>query len=253
VDVPDELQSRLSQIVTQWTLLREAHGTAEDAARMAQARLLDHYGGAVRRYLLGCVRQQDLADELFQEFAIRLLQGGLKGACPEKGRFRHFIKGVLFHLLADHHQRQKKQPRQGGSELPEPADTGEPADPDGEFMANWRAELLAKAWGLLEGEERRTGQPWHTVLIYRRDHPEERSEVMAERLSGQLGRPISAAAIRQLLHRARERFADLLLDQVMHSLSQPSLDALHDELGELNLLQYCQPALERYQTAHHDS
>ena len=40
--------------------------------------------------------------------------------------------------------------------------------------------------------------------------------------------------------------ADLLLDEVMHSLSTPSLEELHRELVELNLLQYCQPALERY-------
>lgn len=243
----EELASRLSQIVTQWTLLREAHGGAEGAARAAQARLLEHYGGAVRRYLLGCVRQPELADELFQEFAVRLLQGGLKGASPEKGRFRHFIKGVLFHLLADHHQRQKRQPLPGGSQMPDPADSCQLDDPDAEFLANWRAELLAKAWTLMEAEEKRTGQPWHAVLMYRRDHPDERSEAMAEKLSSQLGKLLTAAAVRQLLHRARERFADLLLDQVMHSLTQPSLDALYEELRELNLLHYCQPALDRYQ------
>jgi DNA-directed RNA polymerase specialized sigma24 family protein len=243
----DELVSRLSQIVTQWTLLREAHGSEHVLAKAAQSRLLESYGGAVRRYLLGCVRQQELADELFQEFAVRLLQGGLRGASPEKGRFRHFIKGVLFHLLADHHHGQKRQPATGGSQLPDPADTCQPPDADAEFLTNWRAELLAKAWVLLEGEEKRTGQPWHTALAYRRDHADERSEAMAEALSQQLGRPLNAAAVRQLLHRARERFADLLLDQVMHSLAQPSLDALYEELRELNLLHYCQPALDRYQ------
>jgi RNA polymerase sigma-70 factor (ECF subfamily) len=245
--VPDDLASRLSQIVTQWTLLRQAHGNEKEMARAAQARLLEHYGGAVRRYLLGCVRQAELADEFFQEFAVRLLQGGLKGASPERGRFRHFIKGVLFHLLADHHQRQKKQPRTGGSQVSDPADPCQPIDADAEFVANWRSELLAKSWDLLDGEEKRAGQPWHTVLVYRRDHPEERSEAMADNLSQQLGRPLTSSAVRQLLHRARERFADLLLDQVMHSLSEPSLDELHEELRELNLLQYCQPALDRYQ------
>jgi DNA-directed RNA polymerase specialized sigma24 family protein len=245
--MPDELVSRLSQIATQWTLLREAHGDEQAAARAAQGRLLDQYGGAVRRYLVGCVRQTELADELFQEFAVRLLQGGLKGASPEKGRFRHFIKGVLFHLLADHHQRRKRQPVAGVSQLADQADSDEPGAADAEFVANWRAELLAKAWVLLEGEERRSGQPWHTVLIYRRDHPDERSEDMAGNLSTQLGKPLSATAVRQLLHRARERFADLLLDQVMHSLTDPSLDGLYEELRELNLLHYCQPALDRYE------
>lgn len=244
----DVLASRLSQIVTQWTLLREAHSGEEDAARTAQSLLLDRYGSAVRRYLLGCTRQPELADELFQEFAVRLLQGGLRGASPEKGRFRHFIKGVLFHLLADHHERQKKQPRQGGSHLPDPTDSCQADNSDAEFLANWRADLLAKAWTLLENEEQRASQPWYTVLAFRRDHPDEPSEAMAATLSIQLDRPLTAAAVRQLLHRARERFADLLLDQVMHSLAHPALDVLYEELGELNLLHYCKPALDRYRS-----
>src|SRR5947208_2379599 len=94
----ESLANRLSQIATQWSMLQQAHVGQEEAARLAQEQLLQLYGGAVRRYLSACVRQPDVADELFQEFAVRFLQGGLKGASQEKGRFRHYLKGVLFHL-----------------------------------------------------------------------------------------------------------------------------------------------------------
>jgi RNA polymerase sigma-70 factor (ECF subfamily) len=182
---------------------------------------------------------------------MRLLQGGLKGARPDKGQFRHYLKGVLFHLLADHHQRIKRQPAAFVSQAPEPA-AGEPSlgqAEDAQFTADWRAELLAQTWEQLQRDDEQSGQHFFKVLVYRRDHPEERSDTMAEKLSQLLGKSLTAENVRQLLHRARERFADLLLEQVMHSLSQPSLAALQEELADLQLLQYCQPALVRYERA----
>jgi RNA polymerase sigma-70 factor (ECF subfamily) len=70
---------------------------------------------------------------------------------------------------------------------------------------------------------------------------------MAQGLSKALGKTMNAAAVRQSLHRARERFADLLLDQVLHSLQEPSMELLHQELIDLKLYQYCEPALARHQ------
>lgn len=245
---PSLVQDRLSAIVTRWTLLKNAHADGPEQARAAQERLLHRYGGAIRRYLLGCTRNPEQADELYQEFAIKFLQGGLQGADPEKGRFRHYLKGVIFHLLADQHQKKKRQPAGWHSELPEPVDSASStAESDAAFQEEWRAELLAKAWSSLEAEEKATGQPWFTVLTYRRDHPDDRSEAMAQALGERLGKPMTAAAVRQSLHRAREKFADLLLDQVVHSLQDPTVEALHEELVDLKLVQYCEVALERYQ------
>ncbi len=49
----------------------------------------------------------------------------------------------------------------------------------------------------------------------------------------------------QTLHRAREKFADMLLDEVIQSLDNPNRETLENELIELGLLEYCKPALER--------
>lgn len=245
---PSLIQDRLSAIVTRWTLLRNAHADGPGQARDAQERILHRYGGAIRRYLLGCTRNPEQADELYQEFAIKFLQGGLQGANPDKGRFRHYLKGVIFHLLADQHQKKKRQPAGWHSELPEPMDAASSTpEADAAFHEEWRAELLAKAWTNLEAEEKATGQSWFTVLTYRRDHPDERSETMAKTLGERLGKPMTAAAVRQTLHRARDKFADLLLDQVVHSLQYPTVESLQEELVDLKLVQYCEVALERYQ------
>ena len=55
---------------------------------------------------------------------------------------------------------------------------------------------------------------------------------------------VTAAGFRQTVHRARERFAVLLCDEVARSLREPSLEEVRDELRDLNLLQYCQDYLD---------
>ena len=65
-------QQRLSRITTLWSVVCRAHDGSGEAAVSAQRQLLDRYGGAVRRYLQAVVRTSEAADELFQEFAVRL-------------------------------------------------------------------------------------------------------------------------------------------------------------------------------------
>lgn len=240
-----DLTDRLSRISTQWSMLIQAHQGTSDVVSLAQQTLMQRYGGAVYRYLLGIVRDADAADELAQEFAVRFLQGDFHRANPEKGRFRDFLKMSLRHLVIDHYRRRERRPQplpEGGFE---PADTSEQPDLDRQFVESWRVELLNHAWNALAQMEHETGQPYHAVLRFRADHPEMRSAQMAEELSDTLQRDLTANGVRQLLHRGREKFADHLLDDVAQSLEDRSPDRLEEELLELNLLEYCRPALER--------
>jgi DNA-directed RNA polymerase specialized sigma24 family protein len=237
---------RLSDLETQWTLVCQAHQGSENDMQRARQRLLERYGGVVQRYLAGAIRDQEAADELAQEFALRFLRGDFHAARPERGRFRQYLKTALFHLVIQYRRQQHKQPLPLGSELPEPAavdSAGGTAEED--FLRSWRDELLARTWEALRAVEEDKGQPWYTVLRFRADHPELSSGQMAGQLGTRLGKPPGAAAMRQLLHRARERFADLLLDQIAHSLDRPNADEIEAELIELNLYSYCQPALKR--------
>jgi RNA polymerase sigma-70 factor (ECF subfamily) len=235
----------LNGISTQWDVLRQAH-QGQDQAGTAQRLILERYGNAVRRYLRGAVRDPDAADDLFQEFACRFLKGGLRGADPGRGRFRDYVKGVLFHLIADHHRRKPMRPL--ASALDEPAvEPSSTLDCDREFLQTWRDELLARCWTALDERQRRTGQPFYTVLRFRANHPGMKSPELARHLSEELGKPMTATAVRQTLHRARQMFADLLLDEVAHSLQTPSLKRLEEELLHLGLIEYCRLALERWQ------
>ena len=200
---PADPHAHLSQITTLWSMVNEAHGLDAEAANAARQRLLRRYGGAVKRYLLGALRDPEAADELTQEFALRFLGGKYRGVDSEHGRFRNFVKGVLAHLIADHYRRQQARPRQlpfDGEDVV--ASYADPARPDPLFVESWRQELLARAWQALAEFEASTGQPFHTVLRLRVDQPDLRSPQMAEQLANRLGKPVSAAGVRQTLHRA---------------------------------------------------
>jgi RNA polymerase sigma-70 factor (ECF subfamily) len=71
---------------------------------------------------------------------------------------------------------------------------------------------------------------------------------MAEQLRGPLGKAVTADWVRQTLHRARDRFAELLVDEVTQTLRSPTRAELEQELSDLHLLDYCKPALDRFGT-----
>ena len=243
----DDDDLHISRIQTAWSMVREAHGD-HTAVQSAQERLLERYGGAVRRYALSALRNEDAAEEVFQEFALKFIRGDFGKADPERGRFRAFVKTVVYRLIVDYQRRKKKLGREGAmhSNIAEPAAaTDDQKDDDALFARSWRDELLARCWQKLADDEAESGKPYHTVLRYRVAHPDMRSPELAEGLAKELGKPINAGAVRVLLHRSRELFAELLLDEVTQSLSEDSLDEAEQELIDLDLHEYCRPALDK--------
>src|SRR4051794_39931286 len=208
----NELHQHLSQIATQWSVLYQAHKGGETEAARARQLLMQRYCGAVYRYLLRAVRDPAVAEDLTQEFALRFVQGRFGQADPSQGRFRNYVKGALFRLVQDHYRGLLRGPKEVSLEsdpVVEAPDQAEAADQA--FRDSWRQELLARAWRSLEQVELETGQPHYAVLRLRVDQPELSSSQVAELLAGRLGKPFTPAGVRQLVHRARERFAELLL------------------------------------------
>jgi RNA polymerase sigma-70 factor (ECF subfamily) len=246
---PDS-SGRLSRIKTHWTLVFQAHQGQGDAVTAAYQELLLRYYGAVYRYLLGTLHDPEAAEELTQEFAVRFLRGDFQRADPQRGRFRDFLKTAVRHLALDHWERQKRQEGRYPRALT-PADAEDRTAPpvgddlDRTFVDNWRKELLARAWEALRSFQEETGQPYHTVLLLKTEHPDLHSPQFAEQLGLRLDKVFTEEGVRQLLHRARKKFADLLVAEVAHSLQTTDHAALEQELIELDLLCYCQAALER--------
>src|SRR5262245_47107954 len=142
------VDQRLSGMETIWTVLGRAHGESAEAAA-AKRQLLERYTKPVRRYLLGAVRDVEVADDLSQEFAVRFMRGDLHRADQTRGRFRDFVKGVLFHLIADHHRRQKRTVAGLPDESLADGHAADPAAGDEQFLAGWREDILDRSWTAL--------------------------------------------------------------------------------------------------------
>ena len=247
----EDPHSHLSRITTLWSMLERAHeGDTRDIGA-AQREIVDRYSGAAYRYLVACLRSPEAADEVFQEFALKVVKGGYRNATPERGRFRDYVKRSLGHLVADYFRRKKRNKPAGDAVALEAA--GEVADADSDrltdidatFTESCREELLERCWNALELVEATTGQALYSVLKFRAESPDANSQEMAESLTTRLKRerPLTAPGVRKMLQLAREKFASLLLYEVSQMIGSDSLDDLEAELIDLGLKRYCHTAL----------
>jgi RNA polymerase sigma factor (sigma-70 family) len=234
-------RSHLSRITTPWTLLRRAHGDAGDCAADAQRLLLQRYCGAAYRYLRGALRDEDAAFDLLQEFVLRFLRGDFRRADPGSGRFRDYLKAALVHLVTDHHREQRARPRPLPPDIGDRAVAPDDGAEEATFLHSWREELIDRTWGAL-AEAKPTH---HAVLVFHVENPELPSAGAAVQLTARLGKPFTAAHVRVTLQRAREKFAELLLAEVAHSLGACTEPELVQELHALRMLKLCTPALDR--------
>src|SRR6478735_1539804 len=144
----DDDELHISRIPTAWTMVRDAHRD-HTAVQVAQQQLLDRYGGAVRRYALSALRSEDAADDVLQEFSLKFLRGDFANANPERGRFRAFVKTIVYRLIVDYQRRSKKRGREGPmhSNIDEPEGEDQGANGEGaQFQTSRSDELLARCW-----------------------------------------------------------------------------------------------------------
>lgn len=240
------MDDRLSQIETAWSIVRRAHGEESIVARSAQAQLLEQYSSAIQRYLLAALKDPTAADDVYQDFAVRFVRGDFHNASQDRGRFRSFLKTSLFRLVADYYRAQKKDhavPIETNAVVVD--DSDEQLEREREFVQVWRDEMLKRSWDALSDAEAKSGKPWFTVMRLRVDNPELRSADLASKLGSELGKKVTPANVRVLLHRAREKFSNLLIDCVSDSLNTTEVHEVEEELAELELLEYCQAVLEQ--------
>src|ERR1700729_356739 len=101
---------------TRWTLVVAAGDPQRKDSRSALVSLCENYWYPLYAYLRRRGHAPDEAQDLTQEFFMRLLGGRyLDKADPEKGRFRSFILTSLKFFAADEHDRHGAQKRGGGA------------------------------------------------------------------------------------------------------------------------------------------
>jgi RNA polymerase sigma-70 factor (ECF subfamily) len=231
-------------------IFEACHGP-DRADQAAQAQVLERYCGAIYRYALRVLGNPDLADEACQEFAYRFVRGDFRHADPAKGRFRDYVKTAVIHLLGEFRRERDSRARTVPFEghLAVAPLTPPPIEADEEeFLALWRKELLNRAWREMELHQPSTGPPYYAALRLKASAPEMSAADLVERLGAEGHGDYNAAAMRQVLHRSREVFAEKLLAEVGRSILSSKPEELADELAELDLLTYCREALKRRQS-----
>jgi RNA polymerase sigma factor (sigma-70 family) len=218
----------LTDLETSWTTITSAHTPGPDGQR-AMSVLISRYHDAVKHYLRLKLRDQNLADEVLQEFWTKLLDHKLAGADKTKGRFRDYLRTVLHRLIIDHFRSKKIH------SLP-PGDLLDPSSSDADFDRAWRDAVIKRVWSRLDTYEANTPKNrYSTVLRLRVSNPKASIEEIATRLSEQLNTSVTAEAFRKTLQRARTKFLELLILELRETINPAEPEDIEDEIHDLGL------------------
>src|SRR5437660_8666004 len=156
---------------TRWTPVIAAGDPQRKEARSALVSLCENYWYPLYAYLRRRGYPADQAQDLTQDFFIRVLEGRyLDRADREKGRFRSFILTSLKFFVADEQDRDRAQKRGGGTVEPLEFSSGEqryqrePAHdetPERMFERRWALTVLDRVVEKLRQEFVQHGRPEH--------------------------------------------------------------------------------------------
>jgi hypothetical protein len=222
------MTTRLSEISTEWSILVDP------------ARFVLRYEGAIRRYLAALIKNTHDADEVVQDFFLKITElHGFFRVRAERGRFRDYLKTAIRNAALNFlRYKQPASPIDSALWLRLTADKAQP-EAEQTWLEEWRRCLLERAWHALELRQKASrGSLAHTVLRLIVEEPEKDSSELAARTSLLAGRPIRADAFRKQVSRARLLFAQALVDEVAQTLDKPTPAEVQEELMELSLWQY---------------
>jgi hypothetical protein len=223
--------NRLDDISTEWAIVR-------DPARFAL-----RYAPAIRRYLAALIRNHHDADEVAQDFFLRVAKHGFIHTRQKGGRFRDYLK-VAVRNAALNFLRRPQAAKLTEPHLLQVLIAKHQASADQEWCSQWRTCLLERACQALKRhEEQSPGNLFHTVLDMIVDNPLDDTNTLAARTSALIGRPLRAEAFRKQVSRARRMLAKLLVKEVAQTLDNPTAEQIKAELIELGLWEYIRDLL----------
>ena len=237
-----QINSRLSNITTNWDELIAAHDHDcfdQEGARL-RGEILRRYADCVFHYILSATKSYHASEDLTQEFALRFVRGDFRNANPQLGRFRDYLKVSLRNLVTDQVRAKstdKNIETVGLSEIEAIAFDSLELD----FAEQWRQRVLSITWRALEEFEAAKQTQYYSVLYLRTEHPNSSSEELARLFFEQTGQKVKADWMRQTLRRARQKFGELLIEEVGKTLNSNSRQEIKDELAELGLKKYVDP------------
>jgi RNA polymerase sigma factor (sigma-70 family) len=223
---------------THWSVVLAAQGETP-AADEALEKLCRTYWRPLYAFVRREGRSIEEAQDLTQAFFARLLERrDFDAVRREKGRLRSYLLVALKNFLANEWQRTSAIKRgEGRSPIPLDellADRGselEPADTmtaDKIYERRWALTVLEQVLEDLEKEYRESGKEvlfnrFKQLLADEPDHP------LQAQIAAELG--MNENAVKQAYHRFRQRYRELLHDEIAHTVAVPG--DIEDELRHL--------------------
>lgn len=214
---------------TQWALIASARDAPSDVARDALSALCQQYWYPVYSYIRCKGHSNDQAKDLAQEFFCEFVDRKFfRNVSPEKGHFRSYVIASVKNFLANE-RRKANTLKRGGGKIIISMDAFPPdyvlstvsaagLDPRQLFDQQWAVVVIERAMRRLEEE---TSKREYNV----------RFELLRDVLTGsidalpyrELGDMIgkSEGAVSVFVHRLRNRFGELVREEVAQTVSKP--------------------------------
>ena len=216
---------------TRWTLVVAAGDPQRKDARSALVSLCENYWYPLYAYLRRRGHAPDEAQDLTQEFFMRLLGGRyLDKADPEKGRFRSFILTSLKFFAADEQDRQRARKRGGGAVVSFEFSSGESGEeryqrepghdetPDRIFERRWALAMLERVMERLRDEFVQHGRPenFERLKVFLLGQSEAPYSDLAREMN------TSEGALKVAIHRLRKRYRELFRQEIADTVADPA-------------------------------
>jgi RNA polymerase sigma-70 factor (ECF subfamily) len=217
-------------LTTHWSVVLAAGKVESPKAAAALEDLCRAYWKPLYAYVRRQGHDAHEAQDLTQDFFARLLEKHyLELADPARGRFRTFLLTSLKRFLINDWKRASRQKRGGGqepfsldSQSAEADYVFEPAEglsPEQIYEKRWATTLLERVLGKLQADYEAAGMAalFNELKVYVWG---EKSGLSYADIGAQLG--LTEGAIKVAAHRMRQRFRQLLRDEIGNTVADPS-------------------------------
>ena len=223
---------------TRWSLVLRARGADAEARRRALGEMCEAYWYPLYAYLRRSGHPQHDAEDLAQEFFVRLMDGRLLGAAdPARGKFRTLLLTALHRQQVNAWKSAGAVKRGGGAghlrslegaEEKWLADSSRESAPDLAFDRAWATTVADRASHALQAEYAAAGKVAVFAELFPRVNGGRSGDGLRE-VGQRLG--LTEAAVKMALSRMRRRFAAALRAEIGGTVG--SQEDLQDELRYL--------------------
>lgn len=215
---------------TRWTMVLAAGQRSTPESDVALEELCRTYWYPLYAYVRRRGHAKEDAEDLTQAFFARLLEkNSLQGLSSERGKFRAFLLAALKHFLANEWDRASRQKRGGGAvhlsldwesgDERYQCDVVDTLSPDLQYDRAWAVTLLERVVTRLR-EEHAAEQKAELFDALKPFLTMEKGAIPYVEVAAQL--EMSEGAARVAVHRLRQRYREVLREEIAQTLADPS-------------------------------